>query len=366
MLHVEESRTRQGRLRAIMDERNLDAVVLGARHHAYYYSAHLPFWQHEGALLLFRGGPAILLAANCEPEAAAADKVVPFDAHFNYTLRQEQPFAVAELATGLLKKHKANWIGIDASAVTANVAIKLGVACTGIDEELWQLRRVKDPDELALMKQAIECTEAMYGVAREIIRPGVAELEVYGALHAAAVETAGEPMSAWLGNDYRCAAMGGPPREGRTAQAGEMYILDLGPAYRGYFADNARAFAVDGQPTAAQEETRSAVLESLARVESLARPGASCRDLYEAASDVLRERTGEGMIHHLGHGVGLQPHEFPHLNPAWDDRLLEGEVFTVEPGRYAPELGGGVRIENQYLVTADGVENLVHVPTELA
>lgn len=366
MLHVEESRKRQARLRAVMAERNLDAAVVGLRHHAYYFSAHLPFWQHEGAMVVFRDGPAVLVAANCEPGTAAADEVLPFEAHFNYTLRQEQPFAVAELVTAELKKNKVSWIGVDASPVTAHVAIKLGVACTSIDEALWQLRRAKDPDELALMKMAIKCSEAMYRVARELIVPGISELEVYGALHAVAVQTAGEPMSAWLGNDYRCAAMGGPPRPDRKAQAGEMYILDLGPAYRGYFADNARAFAVDGQPTPLQQETRAAVLAVLAHVEAMARPGVSCRAIYHSASDLLQERTGHGMAHHLGHGVGLQPHEYPHLNPAWDDTLVEGEVFTVEPGRYAPELGGGIRIENQYLITADGVENLVDAPTELA
>lgn len=366
MLRSDESRKRQLRLRAIMAQRHLDAVVVGLRHHAYYFSAHLPFWMHEGAMVVFRDGPAILIAANGDPGTAAADQILPYTAHFNNTMRQEQPFAVAELVLELLKKHHAHWIGVDASPVTAQVAIKFGVACTGIDEALWQLRRVKDPDELVLMRKAIECTEAMYRVARNVIVPGVSELAVYGALHTAAVEAAGEPLSAWLGNDFRCGALGGPPRANRLAEAGEIYILDLGPAYRGYYADNARSIAVDRSPTPAQLDVQAAILEVLAQVESLARPGVPCRALYEEASNLLLERTGTGMVHHLGHGVGLQLHEFPHLNPAWDDILMEGEIFTVEPGQYAPELGGGIRIENQYLVTADGVENLVQAPTNLA
>jgi Xaa-Pro dipeptidase len=74
---------------------------------------------------------------------------------------------------------------------------------------------------------------------------------------------------------------------------------------------------------------------------------------------------GKTFPHHLGHGVGLQPHEYPHLNPMWDDVLMEGEVFAAEPGLYGLELAGGIRIENNYLVTASGVENLLSSPMEL-
>jgi Xaa-Pro dipeptidase len=74
---------------------------------------------------------------------------------------------------------------------------------------------------------------------------------------------------------------------------------------------------------------------------------------------------GTDLPHHLGHGVGLQPHEYPHLNPKWDDVLMEGEIFTAEPGQYSAELAAGIRLENQYLVTKDGVVNLVEFPLGL-
>jgi hypothetical protein len=61
----------------------------------------------------------------------------------------------------------------------------------------------------------------------------------------------------------------------------------------------------------------------------------------------------------------LQPHEFPHLNPKWNDVFVEGDVFTVEPGLYSKEINGGIWIENQYLFTQNGVENLVDFPMEL-
>ena len=100
-------------------------------------------------------------------------------------------------------------------------------------------------------------------------------------------------------------------------------------------------------------------------VERLARPGARCREIFDAVDDHFKATGGTEMQHHLGHGFGLEPHEFPHLNPHWDDTLIEGEVVTVEPGQYSDELAAGIRLENQYLVTADGVANLVDFPLDL-
>jgi Xaa-Pro aminopeptidase len=194
--------------------------------------------------------------------------------------------------------------------------------------------------------------------ARQIIQPGVAELEVFNQLHAAAVAEAGEPLSAMLGNDYACGCMGGPPRPDRCAAAGEIYILDVGPAYRGYFADVTRSFAVGGKPTDEQLSAWETLAEILALFERIARPGVRCRDIWAGAEEQLQARHASSFAHHLGHGVGLQPHEFPHLNPRWDDVLAEGDVVTVEPGLYAPQLRGGVRLENQYLITATGCRSL--------
>ncbi|MGB7157506.1 MAG: Xaa-Pro peptidase family protein, partial [Tepidisphaeraceae bacterium] len=255
-----------------------------------------------------------------------------------------------------------------ASAVTSQVALGFEGHVEPIDPDLWQMRRRKDADELELMKTAIRASEAMYARAGEIVEPGVAETHVFTQLHEAAVKSTGEPMSAPLGNDYACGAGGGPPRKGRQAKDDEIYVLDLGPSYRGYFADNCRAFAVNRKPTDAQMEAWVAITDCLKMVERIAKPGARCRDIHEAAAAFLLDKTGNKLPHHLGHGVGLQPHEYPHLNPNphWDDILIEGEIFTAEPGLYSPAINGGIRIENDYLVTATGVTNLLNFPVELA
>lgn len=360
------SRQRQSRLLDLLARRRCDAAVIAAPQHVYYFTTHLPHYLHQAGLVLPADGRSVLVTANNANPTAAADDVRPYLANRMSTLRDDQPYEVATLAAGLLKERGARRIAIDASVVNSQLPLISSAAFESIETDLWQLRRVKDADELILMKRAIACCEAMYDRARQIIVPGVPETDVYAQLHAAAVATAGEPLSPpYLGNDYACGVPGGPARGDRFAGPGQLYILDLGPAYRGYFSDNARTFSVDRNPTDAQFQAHARITHCLRIVEQMARPGIRCRDLFAAVNQYLLGSRGTGMTHHLGHGVGLAPHEFPHLNPEWDDTLMEGEVFTAEPGEYGPILQGGIRIENQYLVTAGGVENLVKTATDL-
>ncbi len=252
---------------------------------------------------------------------------------------------------------------VELSSSGANVQQLLAGAPIDLDPAIWNLRRKKELDELEMMRHAIACTDAMYQKAREIIRPGISELEVFHQLHGVAVETAGEPLTA-LGNDYQSNSPGGPPRN-RRAQAGELMILDLGPAYRGYYADNCRTFAVDRRPTDEQLRAREVIMSVFDLVKTFVKPGASCRELFDRAKALLDEYESGAFFHHLGHGVGLYPHETPHLNPNWDDRFAEGDVFTAEPGLYAESLRAGIRIEENYLVTSDGVQQLTSTATDL-
>ena len=142
-------------------------------------------------------------------------------------------------------------------------------------------------------------------------------------------------------------------------------MLDLGPGVRGYNADSCRAYAVDRRPTDVQQAAHAALCGVFPIVERMARPGVRCVELYDAADAHVRATLGHGLPHHLGHGVGLQAHEYPHLNRRWDDVLIEGDVFTVEPASYGGQLNGAIRVENQYVVTAGGVENLLDVPLSL-
>jgi len=218
---------------------------------------------------------------------------------------------------------------------------------------------------LARIRKAIAGTEKMYALARQIIEPAITEIEVFNRLQAAAVAEFGEMLTG-TGNDYQCGARGGPPRNNRQAQDGELYILDLGPAYRGYFADNSRAIAVNKKPTDEQHMAWTYIMQVFKHVEATVKPGKNCQELFHEAQAILNEAPVGVFNHHLGHGIGLFPHETPHLNPLWNDTFEVGDVFTSEPGLYDEHiLRAGLRLENDYLVTATGIENLSPFPMEL-
>ncbi|HET6248236.1 MAG TPA: Xaa-Pro peptidase family protein [Tepidisphaeraceae bacterium] len=365
MLELTHCRSRQRRLLDVIQGVGLDAVVIGDPQHVYYFTGHRPFWQHFAGFVLFSDGRSVLIRSASADKAAAADDIIPYEAAWMCTNRQEQPMLIGSELARALGSRRLRRVCVDASTVCSQLPLMFNGDLIPIDPDLYRLRRVKDPDELAIMRRAIACTKGMYERAREIIEPGISELRVYEELHATAVQIAGEPLSAYLGNDFACGEKGGPPRKDRLAKAGELYLLDLGPAVAGYFSDNCRAFSVDRKITDVQHKAFEIVTGVFPMVENLAKPGVRCRDIFAAVNDYYREKTGRDFPHHLGHGVGLQPHEFPHLNPKWDDTLMEGEVFTCEPGLYAPELKAGIRIENQYLVTKSGVENLTPFGMEM-
>jgi Xaa-Pro aminopeptidase len=363
-IDVDACRGRQRRLLEWMRREHLDLAIVAQTEHVQYLAGPRFGWTFQPAAALAADGSLTLVAPNRPPDAAAADVVVTYQAQKHSTLRNDQRQASAEVLGGALAGRKYQRVGVEFSTFGPHLGSHLGAAeLVDIEPALYQLRRLKDPDELARIEKAIAATGIMYARAREIIRPGVNELDVFNELQSVAVRELGEMLTG-TGNDYQCCSRGGPPRAGRTAQAGELYILDLGPAYRGYFADNCRTVAVT-RADERQQEAWAVIGRVFDHVVATVRPGKSCKELFHEAEGILRQAPLGTFDHHLGHGIGLFPHEAPHLNPSWHDVFFEGEVFTVEPGLYAPELRAGIRLENNYLVTATGVRLLSGFPLEL-
>ena len=364
-IDVEACRGRQKRLLECMQQHRLDLVVVTLTEHVQWLTGPRFGPVFEPAAAMTSQGDVILVApARRMPDRFAADDVLPYEAQSHSTLRNDQREKSSRvLLDAIFSHHSAQRVGIEFSSCGPHVSNAFSGELVDIEPDLYRLRRRKDPDELIRLQKAIAATGEMYRKAREIIAPGVSELEVFNALQAAAVSELGEMLTG-TGNDYRCAARGGPPRD-RKAESGELYILDLGPAFRGYFADNARTFAVDRKPTDLQMAAWQKIMDAFQFIEEQACAGKSARELFQEVQSLLDTSTCGEFNHHLGHGIGLFPHEAPHLNPNWDDTLELGDVFAAEPGLYAPELKVGMRLENNYLVTESGVELLSDFPLEL-
>jgi len=160
-------------------------------------------------------------------------------------------------------------------------------------------------------------------------------------------------------------------------KAGDPIILDIFPADKTtrYYADMTRTF-VKGEPGEELQKMYDAVLESQEAALAMIGPGVNGRDIHKKVSDILHEagyktlvhdqRPGEplqeGFIHGTGHGVGLEIHESPRVSIA-DEKLIPGDVVTIEPGLYYRRIGG-IRIEDLVVVTENGCRNLTNFPKE--
>jgi Xaa-Pro aminopeptidase len=311
-LSIAACRGRQQRLLEIMRRRQLELVVVTQLEHVQYLAGPRFGWVFQPVAALCADGKLTLVAPNKAPEQSAADEVLTYQAQKHSTLRNDQRQASSEVLAGALAGRKYRRIGVEYSTWGQHLAQALGSAqVIDIEPDLYELRRRKDPDELARLRAAIDATGRMYARAREIMKPGISELEMFNELQSVAVAELGEMLTG-TGNDYQCCSRGGPPRAGHAARAGELYILDLGPAFRGYFADNCRTIAVT-EADQVQQEAWSHVCRVFEHVQATVRPGKGCRELFHEASEILREAPVGVFDHHLGHGIGLFPHEGPHL-----------------------------------------------------
>jgi Xaa-Pro aminopeptidase len=154
---------------------------------------------------------------------------------------------------------------------------------------------------------------------------------------------------------------------GHRLARGELVVLDFGGVLDGYCVDLTRT-AVLGRPSAAVDALFRAVEAGHAAALAAIRPGARGADVDAAARSVLETRGfGRAFVHATGHGLGLEVHEAPRLaradaGPA--ELLQAGMVCTVEPGAYVEGLGG-VRLEDDVLVTVGGCETLTDAPRDL-
>jgi Xaa-Pro dipeptidase len=233
------------------------------------------------------------------------------------------------------------------------------------DHLIAQLRMLKDADEIAALRRAIEITEKALDEVLPIVQAGMTERQVanqlvLALLRGGAEALAFEPLIQAGPNSALPHATAGA----HVIQLGEVLLMDFGVAIDGYNSDLTRTFAV-GQPDAELKKIYEIVKQANAAGRAAARPGATGQDVDRATRQIiLKAGYGQYFTHRTGHGLGLEGHEPPYVVEGNAVPLEVGNTFTVEPGIYVPGLGG-VRIEDDVLITASGAESLTTYDREL-
>lgn len=221
------------------------------------------------------------------------------------------------------------------------------------------IRVVKDDEEIRWMQRAVHVAEDALTETLAVIRPGISERALARELTTRLVRSGSDPelpfqpIVAFGANAANPHAV---PSE-RVLGEGDIVLIDWGANVSGYYSDLTRVFSW-GEPEEELVAVASIVAEANAAARDRAAPGVAAAEVDRAAREVISAAGyGDRFTHRTGHGLGLDGHESPFIRGDNVDELRPGMVFTIEPGIYLPEKGG-VRIEDDVVVTQDGARSL--------
>ena len=234
------------------------------------------------------------------------------------------------------------------------------------EDPLASLRIHKDETEITAMRKAVAVAQAALLATLPLIQVGMternlaAELSLQLLRHGSDPELPFSPIVASGPNSANPHAF---PTD-RSLSPGDLLILDWGASVGGYFSDLTRTFSI-GEPDPELARAAQVVAQANAAARALAAPGVTAGQVDQAARSVIeRAGFGEYFIHRTGHGLGLEGHEEPYIRAGNPLPLAPGMTFTIEPGIYLPGRGG-VRIEDDIVITSNGNQSLSDLPRDL-
>lgn len=233
------------------------------------------------------------------------------------------------------------------------------------DTYLNDLRVIKDEKEIEIMREAAQLADHGVKTGMNALREGVTEMEVLATIEYSLKKMGIREMSfsTMVLFGEKAGDPHGNPGE-RKLKKGDAVLFDLGVVWKGYCSDITRTVFFD-HVTDSDKNIYNTVLGALNKSLALCQPGEPISSLDKVArNEITSAGFGSNFPHRIGHGLGIDVHEFPSLNDQNSSPLVKGMTITIEPGVYIPNQVG-VRIEDDVLITEDGYETLTHHPKEL-
>ena len=226
------------------------------------------------------------------------------------------------------------------------------------------LRARKDETEIETMRRAAEITDEVLQATFDELEAGMREVDVERALRKRVLDSEAQEYGVGIVTSGPRTAHAHANTGEREIEQGDLVMIDMGVVLDGYYSDITRTVAV-GDPGDEARAIYETVQEAARASREAVAAGTAYEELDHAAREVIEDAGyGEYFPHRVGHGLGLEGHEPPYLADGNDDTLDVGNVVTIEPGIYVPEVGG-VRIEDDVALTEDGAETLTRSPRDL-
>ena len=282
-----------------------------------------------------------------------------------FPLRKKLSEAVAYLC----QREGWNKVGFEEEHLTYYIykilSDSIGATLIPLRQQVEQLRAVKEPLEIELIKEAARLTDEAFEEIRPLVKPGIVEKDVAMELQYILHKNGGEgPSFNYIVASGPRSALPHGVASAKELQEGELVTIDFGVYYRGYVSDMTRTFFL-GRAEKEHRELWEVLRKAQLKALDYIKEGVTGAEVDALAREVIEEAGyGDKFGHGLGHGVGLEPHESPTLSQRGKDKLLSGMVVTVEPGVYIPEWGG-IRIEDMVLIRKESAEVLTHSPRNL-
>ncbi|MCG7552045.1 Xaa-Pro peptidase family protein [Pseudoalteromonas sp. Of11M-6] len=348
---------RQQRLVNKLQQHQSDAIIIYGYENIVYLTG---FTGHAATLLMSSNGRHRLITDYRYFERAS-NEAVGVEVILRNRDKETLPDCIFRLLDGPRQlAFEAHQIS-HADYVSLNISAK---NTTLIAAPLWveSLRQVKDSDEINCIKRAAEIADSALAHTLPLLKVGITERDAAIELEYQMQKLGSEGLSfdTILLFGARSSLPHGNPGQTKL-NLGDLVLIDFGAVISGYRSDMTRSYVL-GEPTKQQQSIYDTVQHAQRAALALIKAGVNCIDLNNASHDVLShsdfsQYAGEG----LGHGVGLFLHEQPFIKPGVDHQLEAGNIITIEPGIYIPNYGG-VRLEEDVLVTENGFECLTHAP----